>query len=148
MICISWSIILYSRQILAFLWSVNEKKYHLFAMSLSKCFSIRTSVLVVPCKCKRCYIYAIKFLKNVIYPLVDISHTSWPFFLELCLLQVGRRHLFVVKLKHLDYCLHLLPLSSNLQCSERQGNFSDLRKICTSYVNFKANVKSHKKKST
>ena len=37
-------------------------------MSLSKCFSIRTSVLVVPCKCKRCYIYAIKFLKNVIYP--------------------------------------------------------------------------------
>ena len=34
------------------------------------------------------------------------------------------------------------------QCSERQGNFSDLRKICTSYVNFKANVKSHKKKST
>ncbi len=34
------------------------------------------------------------------------------------------------------------------QCSERHGVFSDLEKICTSYVIWKPNVKSKKKKST
>lgn len=33
-----------------------------------------------------------------------------------------------------------------MQCSERHGVFSDLEKICTSYVIWKPNVKSQKKK--